>query len=176
MNGDAHPRIRVASAADGTVTYLVDLAPEALPPVRLRDLSAAWDTARSAARREAWGSARLFRFRREDGGWTDLALADPDACCWAEAVDGALGMHTSYGMSVCLRLLALVDLLGRARWAAPLFRVTGGGAELAPSLLRQAATAPLTREARFDEISFRALVGNRLPGRHAPPLASGACA
>jgi hypothetical protein len=176
MNGDAHARIRVAAAADGTMTYLVDLAPEALPPVRLRDLSAAWDTARAAACQQLWGNARLFRFRRGDGGWTDLALADRDACCWAAAVDGAMGMHTSYGLSVCLRLLALVDLLGRSSWAAPLFRVTRGGAELAPSLLRAAATAPLTREARFDDTPFRALVTHRLAPVHAAPLASGACA
>jgi hypothetical protein len=169
MHGDEHVRIRVAASADGTLTYLVDLAPEALPPVRRRDLV-------SAASRQAWGAARLFRFRRADGEWTDLALADRDACCWAAAVDDAMGMHTSYGLSVCLRLLALVDLLGRSRWAAPLFRVTGGGAELSPSLLREAAIAPLTREARFDETPFRALVTRRLATRPASPLASGACA
>jgi hypothetical protein len=84
-------------------------------------------------------------------------------------------MHTCYGLSLCLRLLALVDLLARARWAAPLFRLRRGGAEFDPALLRAAATAPLNREARFDETAFRALV----PGRLAAPqgsLASGASA
>ena len=34
-----------------------------------------------------------------------------------------LGLRSSYGVSVCLRLLALVDLLARARWADPLCTV-----------------------------------------------------
>jgi hypothetical protein len=140
------------------MTYLVDVPPEALPPVRLRDLVAAWDAARAAATAASWGTARFFRFRRGDGTCTDLALADPDACCWAGAVDGTVGMNTSYGLSLCLRLLALVDLLARARWATALFAIRRDGAELDPSLLRTAATAPLTREARFDETGFRARV------------------
>lgn len=152
----APPLIRVGEAADGTLTYLVDLPPEALPPVRGRDLACAWDAARDAASQAAWGVARLFRFRREDGGVTDLALADPDACCWAGAVDSTVGIQTSYGLSTCLRLLALVDLLGRASWAAGLFALGPGGAELHPVLLRAAASAPLTPEARFDESGFRA--------------------
>ncbi|WP_239002835.1 hypothetical protein [Rhodovastum atsumiense] len=158
------------------MTYLVDLAPEALPPVRLRDIAAAWDAARAAASAGVWGNARMFRFRRGDGSATDLALADPDACCWAGAIDGLLGMHTSYGLSACLRLLALVELLARARWAAPLLRMTRGGAELDRALLHTAATTPLTREARFDETPFRALVPARLAGPTESRLASGACA
>jgi hypothetical protein len=151
--------IRVGETADGILTYLVDLAPESLPPVRGRDLAAAWDAAREAAAGAAWGVARLFRFRRADGGVTDLALADPDACCWAGAVDSTLGIQSSYGLSTCLRLLALVDLLARASWAAGLFALEPGGAELHPALLRAAASAPLTAEARFDETRFRASLG-----------------
>ncbi len=176
MDTDAHALIRVAVADNGTVTYLVNSPPESLPPVRSRDISAAWDAARAAARAAAWGSARLFRFCRADGSQTDLALADADACCWAGAVDQTAGMHTSYGLSLCLRLLALVDLLARERWAAALLTVTRGGAELDPALVRAAALAPLNREARFDETIFHALVATRLEGPAAAPLASGACA
>ena len=176
--------VLVGAAADGTVTYLVDLPPEALPPVRSRDLSAAWDAARAAALAAgiastgagatSWGVARLFRFRRADGTCTDLALADPDACCWAGAVDGTVGMNTSYGLSLCLRLLALVDLLARARWAGPLFALRRDGAEIDPLVLRTAASAPLTRDARFEEAGFRAQVQRSpLP---APPPYSGASA
>ncbi|MBV9812477.1 MAG: hypothetical protein JO326_06985, partial [Acetobacteraceae bacterium] len=73
--------VHVGAAADGTLTYLIDLPPEALPPVRLRDLANAWEAARQAAiaaghGAATWGVARLFRFRREDGTCTDLALAD----------------------------------------------------------------------------------------------------
>jgi hypothetical protein len=156
---DAPAPVRVGETRDGTLTYLVDLAPEALPAVRGRDLEHAWDASRQAAGAAAWGVARLFRFRRPDGSTTDLALADPDACCWAGAVDRTVGMQTSYGLSICLRLLALVELLARARWAAGLFALGPGGAELHPSLLRAAATAPLTAEARFDESGFRAKLG-----------------
>ncbi len=153
----------MAAAGDGTLTYLVDLPPEAMPPVRHGDLELVWEAARRAADRADWGAARLFRFRRADGSFTDLALADRDACCWAGAVDGSVGMQTSYGMSVCLRLLALVDLLARARWADRFFTLRRDGAELHPALLRAAATAGLTREARFDAEAMRAeLVRDRL--------------
>src|SRR5438067_2315212 len=103
--------IAVGAASDGTLTYLVDLPPEALPPVRGRDLAAAWDAAREAALARMWGAARAFWFRRRDGSCTHLALADPDARCWAGAVDRTVGTHTRYGLSLCLRLLALIDLL-----------------------------------------------------------------
>lgn len=144
------------------MTYLVDLPPEALPPVRGRDLAAAWDAARDAAAEAEWGAGRLFRFRRPDGSITDLALSDEDARCWAGAVDGTVGMQTSYGLSLCLRLLALVDLMGRAPWTAGLFRIGRTGAALHPALLSAAATAQLTPDARFDETGFRARLA-RLP-------------
>jgi hypothetical protein len=165
MQNEQQRRVRVGAAPDGTMTYLVDLAPEALPPVRQRDLAAAWEAARARAIAAGedgggagWGAARLFRFRRADGTHTDLALADQDACCWAGAVDGTVGMQTCYGLSLCLRLLALVDLLARARWAAGLFALRPEGAEIDPTVLRAAAHAPLTAEARFDESGFRAQV------------------
>jgi hypothetical protein len=151
---ESPPLVRVGAAPDGSLTYLVDLPPEALPSVRGRDLEAAWDAAHQAARSAKWGVARGFRFRRHDGSYTDLALSDPDAACWANAVDGTVGMHTSYGLSLCLRLLALVDLLARAQWAGAFFQAGRVRKELYPSLLRIAASAPLTAEARFDEAGF----------------------
>jgi hypothetical protein len=154
--------IQVGAAADGTLTYLVDRPPEALPPVRRRDLAAAWEAARAAAAREAWGSARLFRFRASDGSATDLALADPDACCWAVAVDSMFGMASLYGLSLCLRLLALVDLMAHSRWADALFVVRRDGAEIDPALLAEAATTGLTREARFDAASMQLKLAGRL--------------
>ena len=150
--------VRVQARADGALTYLVDLPPEALPAVRRRDLAAAWDAARAAAAAADWGTPRFFRFRRSDGTSTDLALADPDACCWAGAVDGTVGMGDSYGLSLCLRLLALVDLLASARWAMRLFSLRRDGADIEPAVLAAAATLPLTPDARFDEADFRAIV------------------
>ncbi len=145
------------------MTYLVDVPPEALPPVLGRDLAAAWDAARDAASDAAWGAVRLFRFRRPDGSVTDLALSDEDARCWAGAVDVTVGMQTSYGLSLCLRLLALVDLLAHAPWTAALFQIGRTGTSLHPALLSAAANAELTPEARFDETGFRARLA-RLPG------------
>jgi hypothetical protein len=151
--------VRVVRAGDGTLTYLIAAAPERLPPVRSRDLAAAWEIAREAASGCEWGLPRLFRFLDEDGTILDMALADEDACCWAEAVDHTTGMHTTYGLSLCLRLLALVDLLARAPWAGAHCRIRRTGAALDPQLLRTAATAPLTKGAGFDETSFRTRLG-----------------
>jgi hypothetical protein len=156
MDPREQPRsIRVGAGPDGSLTYLVDLPPEALPAVGRRDLERAWYAAREAALAERWGAVRGFRFNRPDGSHTDLALADRDARCWAGAIDHAVGIGTSHGLSLCLRLLALVDLLAHANWLRPLFRLARDGAELHPALLRTAATLPLTPEARFDETGFR---------------------
>jgi hypothetical protein len=148
--------LHVAQAVDGTLTYLIDRPPAALPPVRGRDLSAAWDAARAAALGAMWGAARRFCFRGDDGSVMELALQDRDARCWAGAVEVTTGLQTLYGLSLCLRLLALVDLLARARWADGLCQVRRGGAELHPALLRAAASTELTNDARFDETRFRA--------------------
>lgn len=179
MDPSEHPAsVHVGSGPDGSLTYLVDLPPEELPPVHRRDLERAWYAARDAALADRWGVARGFRFRREDGSYSDLALADRDACCWASAVDHTVGLRNSYGLSVCLRLLALVDLLARARWADSLCLLQRDGAELHPVLLRAAATTPLTADARFDESGFRGRLarfafGLALEG-HASPRLTGA--
>ena len=149
------PTVRVARGANGLMTYWVDRPPEALPPVTGRDLERAWYAARQAAISADWGAARGFRFRRADGLYLDLALEDSDARCWANAVDGTVGIASGYGMSLCLRLLALVDLLARVGWASRVVRLARDGAELHPCLLRAAASLPLTPEARFDETGFR---------------------
>jgi hypothetical protein len=127
--------------------------------VRGRDLESAWDAARQAALAADWGAPRHFRFRRDDGSVTDLALSDSDARCWAGAVDRTAGMTTCYGLSVFLRLLALVDLLASARWAVSLVTLARDGAELHPMLLRAAATTALTGDARFDADAFRDRLG-----------------
>ena len=74
----------------------------------------------------------------------------------------------------CLRLLALIDLVARAPWALPLCRLERDGAELHPSLLRIAATTPLTAEARFDPDRFRTNLPPFLLGPAPVPRISGA--
>jgi hypothetical protein len=176
MEPREHPAsVQVGANSDGTLTYLVELPPQELPPVHGRDLERAWYAARDAALAQHWGVARGFRFRREDGSYADLALADRDACCWAGAVDMTIGMRSSYGLSVCLRLLALVDLLARVPWAGSLCLLQRDGAELHPLLLRAAANTPLTQDARFDEVGFRSRLtrfafGLSLEGQAVPRL------
>ena len=153
------PCVRVGQSPDGTFTYVVSQSPDTLPAVRGRDLEAAWDAARQAALADNWGAPRAFRFRRDDGTTTDLALADADARCWANAVDRMASMGTSYGLSIFLRLLALVDLLARVKWAMNLIHLARDGADLHPLLLRAAASVQLTVDARFDAEAFRARLG-----------------
>lgn len=155
--------IRIAQGPDGSLAYAISLPPEAMPPVRPRDLAAAWSAAREAADAGAWGPARFLRFARADGSTTDLALADADAACWAEAVDLVAGLASLSGMALCLRLLALVEVMGRARWMAGLFAIGAEGAELHPALLRAAAEMPLDAGARFDEAALRRLLSLTLP-------------
>lgn len=165
--------MQVGGVGNGAVTYLVGLPPEALPAVRARDLEAAWDATRAAAIGEAWGQTRLFRFRRPDGGWTDLALTDRDACCWAGAVDATADMGRPYGLALCLRLLALVDLLGRSPWAAELVELKRDGAALHPAVLQAAAATALTAQARFDDTAFRDLARQRALAAPPPSAAPG---
>jgi hypothetical protein len=148
--GFATAPIEVGRADDGSLLYLVDLPPEAMPAVRVRDLLQAWERARDAASARKWSVPRGLRFHRGEGRYTDLALTDRDAACWAGAVDQLIGLNTSYGLSLCLRLLALIDLLASAEWAAPLLALQAGHARLHPDLVRLAATTTLTAEARFD--------------------------
>jgi hypothetical protein len=163
-SGSSGGSIRVGGGPGGLMTYLIDLPPEALPSVCKRDLERAWYAAREAALAEHQGAVRGFRFNRPDGSHTDLALADRDARCWVGAVDRTVGIANASGLSLCLRLLALIDLLAHAPWARSLFHLARDGAEFHPALLRTAASQPLTREARFDEAGFKARLSRFVNG------------
>lgn len=149
----AQPQVPAAQTPDGTEIHLLDHSPHDLPPVHARDLAAAWDAARHAALQARRGTARQFRFRHPDGSTTALALNDRDAACWAGAT--AQGLRTTHGVSLCLRLLALVDLLARAPALHAYMTLHRNGADLHPALLRAAAATPLTDDARFDEARIR---------------------
>jgi hypothetical protein len=156
------PAVQIRISGEGWLTYMVGCAPTSLPPVSRRDLDGAWHAARLAAIAGEWGAIRGFRFAQNDGGALDIALADPDACCWAGAVDSRLGLQSRYGISVLLRLLALVDLIARASWSRPLCRFGRDGADLDPSLLAAAATEPLNEAGQFDESAFRSRLSRNL--------------
>ena len=155
--------VRVATAADGLRAYTSSVPPEALPAVRARDLAAAWDAARDRAVQRDWGEARFFRFLRRDGPATELALADPDACCWAAAIEQTTGLASLTGLSLCLRLLALVHLIGDATWARAWVSIRRDGARLHPRLLDAAAQVPLTAQGLLDPVHLRRQLGPTLP-------------
>lgn len=155
--------IRVDRTPAGALTYVVPVPPERLPPVQPQDLLAAWSLARRAAALHLWGPPRLLRFARPGGDATEIAIADADAGCWAEAIDTEIGLGTLAGLALCLRLLALIEVLARVPALAPLFDVTPNGIDLHPALLDAAATLPLDAGARFDEAAIRRLLSDRLP-------------
>jgi hypothetical protein len=105
-----------------------------------------------------------LRFRDPDGPGPVLTLADADAACWAEAVDRLADLATLSGLALCLRLLALIELLGRARWMAELYAIAPDGIELDPALLAAAATEGLDAAGRFDETGMKRLLSRRIAG------------
>lgn len=156
-------RISVARTEAGALAYLVPVSPERLPAVQPGDLLRAWNVARSGAVQREWGAPRFFRFARPQGQEpTEIAIADRDAGAWTEALDRAFGLDTLTGLSLCLRLLALVEVLTRAaHLLEPFFDVSPAGVDLHPSLLAAAAALPLDPAARFDEAALM----DRLPFR-----------
>ena len=174
--------IRVARAPDGALTYDLALAPPQLPPVTPRALLAAWDTARDAIRQAErrrhqavidpiWpdasfsrsGPPRILQFQPPSAEPTRLAIADRDAAAWADAIDSAHGLDSLQGMTLCLRLLALVDALSRLKWLAPMFSFSAGGIRLHPALVAAAATMSLDAAARFDEGGLKRILSRPLP-------------
>jgi hypothetical protein len=143
------------------LVYRVTLSPEAMPPVPTRALEQAWDAARAAALSQSRAAHRRFRFLGPDGKVADFDLDDRDARCWAGAVDRVAGLATLGGISLCLRLLALIDLMATSPWAFGFMTPRRDGARLDRALIRAAARADLTEEARFDEASLRRVLPDR---------------
>ncbi len=156
--------IRTKFGPAGEILHLVPYPPEDLPPVTKRDLEQAWEAARADSlkpgRRAADAQARLIRFIPQAQPPLDLALTDRDAASWASAIDGIADLTTPHGISTCLRLLALVELMGSASWARDWFTLNRAGLDFHPALLQAAALTPLTATGGFAETAMRAL----LPG------------
>jgi len=164
--------IHVARTPAGALTYAVPVPPEHLPAVPPAELLSAWSLARRAAALHLLGPPRPMRCARPGGDSTEVASADAGGGCWAEAIDAGFGLGTLRGLALCLRLLALIEVLGRVPALAPLFDVTTDGIDLHPALLDAAATMPLDAGARFDEAGIRRLLSHRLPpGTDRPRIA-----
>jgi len=149
--------VRTTFGPDGEVLHLVAVPPAGLPTVTKRDLEQAWEAAQSGSAGIA-APPRGFRFARPAGVPVELILNDRDAAAWAVAVDGIADLSTAHGVSLCLRLLSLVELMSRAAWARAWFTLGRAGAEIAPALLQAAALAPLDDSGGFDETGLRALL------------------
>ncbi|GAB0113302.1 hypothetical protein [Acidisoma sp. C75] len=149
------PPVEVLDPGAGPVLYRVAVPPAEMPPVPVHALEGALDAARSAARQGGETRPRRFRFAAPGGAVADFTISDRDARFWAQAVDRTADLGTLGGLSLCLRLLALVDLLGTAPWAARYLRASPDGPRMDRGLLRAAARTNLTEEARFNEASFR---------------------
>lgn len=145
--------VEVMEYGGDRLLYRVTLSPDDMPPVPVRALEAVLDEARAAAGGDSDRRHRSFRFLGTDGAVADFDIADRDARIWAAAVDRRAGLETLGGLSLCLRLLALVDLLATAPWARR-YLTSGRGSRIDRRLLRAAARADLTEQARFDEASF----------------------
>ncbi len=153
------PPIRTESGPAGEILHLVPHPAAALPAVTKRDLEQAWDAARDAALAPAARpAAHFFRFTQGTAPPLDLVLADKDAATWAGAVDRVANLSTAHGISVCLRLMALVELMGRAAWTRAWFTLNRGGLEFHQALLQAAALSPLTDTGGFAETALRALL------------------
>lgn len=150
------------------VVHAVALPPEALPPVAPDALMSAWRRAAIAARAHRWGPPRGLVFPPDAAGPRRLELTDRDACCWAASIEATAGLDGPEGVSLLLRLLALVDLLARAPWAKGLFEIGPEGIEFAPRLLDAAARQRLDGNARFDEKQMRHLFSRSLSAGVAP--------
>lgn len=155
MVEERSPCVEVMDYGGDRRLYRVTMPAAALPPVPVRELEAVLDAARAASLADGETRHRSFRFLGADGLVADFDLADPDARVWAEAVDRRAGLATLGGMSLCLRLLALVHLMTTVPWASLYLSAAQDGPRIDRSLLRAAARTDLTEEARFDEASFR---------------------
>ncbi|MEI6161321.1 MAG: hypothetical protein WCP77_15915 [Roseococcus sp.] len=154
--------VTTTSLPSGALRHEIGVPASALPAVRPSALESAWEAARASAEAGLWGPARLIAF--QDG--VEIALTDADAACWAEAMARRQGLDSLGDLALCLRLLALVEVLGRAKWLRGFFAITADGAEFHPALLSAAARAPLDTTGRFEDAPLRAMLGRSIP--HAP--------
>jgi len=138
------------------------MAPEHLPPVGPSELVAAWQAATLGAEVGMVlqvGDIEGVEFRWPEGE-ARFVFADLDASCWAAALDRLYGLDSLRGIAVLFRLLALVEIMARAEWLRPLFRIGDGqGIQLDPDLVHLAAVAQLTASARFDAGAFQQQLG-----------------
>jgi hypothetical protein len=146
--------------------------PEQLPSVDPSNLAKAWRAATIGAETGLvlqLGDIEGVEFRW-DSGESIFLFADLDASCWAAAIDRLYGLDNTLGVTTLFRLLALIELVARADWLQPLFRLGHrDGPLLDPEVLHLAATQPLTASARFEATEFRRRLGDKVEQTRAIP-------
>ena len=147
-------QVSTAQGPAGEKLQLISAPPSRLPTVTKRDLEQAWE----AAQLNKAAPLRFFRFATAGGPPVELLLQDRDAAAWAEAVERSAGLSTPYGISVCLRLLALIALMAEAGWVRAWFALSRDGAKIRPELWHAAALVKLNDSGGFDETDLRALL------------------
>ncbi len=147
--------IRFEAGPGGETVVVIGQPPGQLPIVYRRDLERAWEAARKPSPRP---KPRKFRFEPPGEAAFELNIADADALAWVDAVERRIGLSSLYGVSLCLRLLALVALMGSASWARDWFELRREGARIRPELLRAAAMVRLDESGGFDESALQALL------------------
>ncbi|WP_404379003.1 hypothetical protein [Caenispirillum salinarum] len=154
---------------EGRVLIDSPVPPDDLPAVMPGDLVRAWDAATIAAELGLEVDPRATRgiTFRGPGGEVTLLFEDVDAQVWIAGLERTTGLDSPHGISVCFRLLGLIELMATAAWMRGLFDIGGPeGPDIHPALFRVAATMPLGRDARFDPREFerrtRPLVGPRM--------------
>lgn len=137
----------------------VPVPPQRLPAVRPSDIVAAWNAATVGAEiglSPAPEDHRGVRFVGADGEELRVVFADVDAGCWVTALDRTIGLDDLHGLSVCFRLLGLIEQMATQAWTRAHFSIGAeDGPDIHPALLRVAASLPLTSDARFDAGQFR---------------------
>jgi hypothetical protein len=157
--------IRTEHGRHGEILHLVPYLPAALPSVTKRDLEQAWEAARAAALTANSPACQThgFRFLEKTSPPLDLFLTDTDAASWAGAIDSIADLSTARGISICLRLLALFELMATRLWLRKWFSLNRAGLEFHPALLQAAALSPLTPTGGFAETSLQALLPAETP-------------
>lgn len=143
----------------GALRHDLPVTPGKLPAVPPAALEIAWEVAREGAAAGQWGQPRLLVFA--DG--QEIALTDPDAAAWVGAMERHAGLDSLHGVALCLRLLALVEAMGRAEWLRGFFAIGARGVEFHPLLLAAAARAPLDATGRFEDSAMRGILRRTLP-------------
>ena len=92
-----------------------------------------------------------------------LKFYDLDAHCWAAAIHCTFGLLIVNGLAICLRILALYQLMTVAPWVRPRFSYDPKlGLTINKSQFTAAANALLTEDGCFDQEALHQEIGTDL--------------